>query len=165
MSENLNSVELGDSGFSFANNAIELADDLIESLVIDVAIDLDFMFGLDLNPLFNSSATNIWDRVPDLFIQINHFDITGVLGVNDWTSSLDFSGLEFTITEARALVNVSSTLSSQPIRINSLSELTALLNPPAEDSERIIFSASLEVNFPVFLIYGGVGVGARIEYL
>ena len=166
ISDNLDSVELGNSGFSFADNAIELANDLINSLVIDVAIDLDFVFGLNLNPIFNSSSTSILDRVPDFFIQINHFDITGILGVNDWTSSIDFSGLEFTISEAKALLNVSSTLSSHPMRINSPSELTTLVNSPtSEDRERIIFSASLDVSFPVFLIHEGIGFGIRIEYL
>ena len=149
-------------GFSFAAAANELASNIIQSLVIDVNVELDFAFGFDLTPTFDEYASS---RVPNLFIQINHFDMWGALGVLDWTSDIDLSGVDFIVSEARALLNVSSTLSSHPIRINSPSELTALVNPPAEDSERIIFSASLEVNFPVFLIYGGVGFGARIEYL
>ena len=152
-------------GFSFKDTAEELANDLVQSLVIDVNVDLEFEFGLDLNPMFNSSAISWIDRIPNPFIQLNQFDITGAIGVNEWTSNFDFSGLEFAITQAKAMLNTSVTLSSSPIRIASPSDFTALVKPPSEDSDKILFEASLEVAFPVFLIYEGVGFGAVIEYL
>ena len=153
------------SGFSFVDTAEELANDLIQSLVVDLRVDLDFALGLDLNPTFDKYATSKIDRLPNLFIQINHFDMRGAIGVNDWTSTIDFSGLEFTVSEAKALLNISSTLSSSPIRINSPPEFTALVYPPTEDSEQIIFEAGLDVVFPVFLLFNGIGFGAAIEYL
>ena len=167
MAETLGSSEdmPSEGGFSFVDTAEELASDLIESLVIDLAVDLDFTFGLDLNPMFNSSASGILDRLPDPFIQIKKIDIEGVIGVNDWTSTFDFSGLDFAITEAKALLSVSSTLSTSPIRISSPSELVALVKPPTNESDRIVFQAGLDVVFPVFLVYGGIGFGAAIEYL
>lgn len=64
-------------GFSFADSAAELANDLIHSLVIDVTADLDFEFGLDISPIFNTSANGILDRMPDPFIQINEFNLGG----------------------------------------------------------------------------------------
>ena len=104
MTETLgSSTDMPDQGgFSFVDTAEELANDLIQSLVVDVQVDLDFVFGLDLNPIFNSSAIGILDRIPHPFIQINQFDISGVIGVNDWTSNFDFSGLDFAIAGAKA---------------------------------------------------------------
>ena len=165
----MNSVDLGD--FSFADNAIALANDLIDSLVIDVAVDLDFAFGLDLNPMFNSpsvpspSATSILDRIPDPFIQLNQFDISGLIGVNEWSSNLDFNGFQFAITMAKALLSINATLStsSEPIVINTPSELAGLVQP-ASGNDGIVLEASLEVVFPVFLIIDNVGLGAKIEF-
>jgi hypothetical protein len=167
MSDTLgSSTDMPDKGgFSFVDAAEDLANDLIQSLVIDVSVALDFQFGLDLNPLFNSSATSWWDRIPDVFIQINQFDLIGSIGVNEWTSAFDFSGLEFSISQAKAMLNVSSTLSTSPIKISQPSQLIDLVKPPTEESDKIIFQASLDVEFPVFLMYEGVGVGARIGFL
>lgn len=167
MSDTLgSSTDMPDKGgFSFVDTAEDLANDLIQSLVIDVSVALDFQFGLDLNPLFNSSATSWWDRIPDPFIQINQFNIMGSIGVNEWTSDFDWFGLEFSISQAKAMLDVSSTLSSFPIRITSPSQLIDLVKPPTEESDKIIFQAGLDVEFPVFLMHGGVGVGARIGFL
>ena len=145
-------------GFSFVDTAVQLANDLVQSLVIDIAVDLDFSFGLDLNPVFNSTLELI-DRLPDPFIQINQFEIQGMLGVNEWSSSFDFSGLDFLVTEAKALLNISSSLSSPPLKVNNITGLTALVN------DGIDFQASLDVAFPVFLVADSVGFGGRIEYL
>lgn len=162
------SETLGDhttEDFSFKDTAEELANDLIKSLVVDITVDLDFAFHLDLSPMFNSSAISATDRIPKPFIEINQFDISGILGVNDWTSSLSFSDVEFAVAQAKALLNISSTLSSSPIRVNSPSDLTALVNTSEEDSSGIIFQASLDVIFPIFLIIKDVGFGAKIQYL
>lgn len=152
-------------GFSFVNTAEELANDLVDSLVIDVAVDLDFTFGLDLNPLFDSSVTSFLDRLPDPFIEINQFDIDGIVGVNEWSSEFNFDGLEFAMCQAKAMLNISSTLAVYPTRITSPSQLVELVKPPVNDSAGIVFDASLDIVFPVFLMYEGVGLGARIEYL
>ena len=146
--------------FSFAESAAELANDLIEFLVIDVAADLDFEFGLEISPLFDTSI-----GLPDPFIQINHFNLDGFLGINDWTSTIQLGDVEFSVTGAKALLNVSSYISPSPIRISSPSEFVALVNPATQDSDQIIFQAGLDVVFPVFLIYQGVGIGSRIEYM
>jgi hypothetical protein len=89
----------------------------------------------------------------------------GSIGVNEWTSDFDWFGLEFSISQAKAMLDVSSTLSSFPIRITSPSQLIDLVKPPTEESDKIIFQAGLDVEFPVFLMHGGVGVGARIGFL
>ena len=79
MSENLGtSPDMPSKGdFSFANSAAELTSNLIDSLVIDLAVDLDFEFGLDLAPIFNADANSILDRIPDPFIQVNQFSLDG----------------------------------------------------------------------------------------
>lgn len=165
MSETLGdpSLDLGSSDFSFADTAADLANDLIESLVIDVAVGLDFAFGLDLNPMFNSSAVALSDRIPNPFIKINQFDIAGAIGVNEWTTNILFGDIEFAVASAQALVEVSASLSSTPIDITSPSELIELVNPQAT-GDRIVFSATFDVRFPVFLVHEGVGFGASIEY-
>ena len=145
-------------GFSFVDTAEDLANDIIQSLLIDVAVDLDFAFGLNLDPMFDLSSS------PDPFIQISQFDVSGVIGVNEWTSSLIFSDVEFAVAQAKALINITSALSSSPIRISSPTELTALVNPPADGSDGISFQTSLDVVFPVFLIVHGVGFGGKILY-
>lgn len=152
-------LSLGD--FSFADTANELADDIVRSLVIDIEINLDFVFVVDLNPTFDPYAVS---RVPNSYIDIYHFDIEASVGVNEWTSAFDWNGLEFTISQARAILDINSTLSSHPLRINDVSQLMDLVNPPNEDSERVLFDAGLDVDFPVFLTYQGIGAGSRIRY-
>ena len=151
-----------DEGFSFKDTAAQLANDLIESLVIDVSVQLDIAFGLDLNPMFNEYAFGF----PSPFIQINHFDLNGLLGINEWTSTIDFTeDLQFAVAEAVALVNISASTSPSSIRITSPSELASLVNPLTDNNDQIVFEASLEVVFPVFLIYDGIGLGVRVEYM
>ena len=152
-------------GFSFANSAEELANDLIQSLVIDVNVEFDFAFGLDLNPLFDPTADSIWGRIPDPFIRMNQFDMRGAIGVLDWTSNLDLFGVEFIVNNAKAMLNISSTLSSTPARISSPTMFFELINTPSNDSDRIVFEASLDIDFPMLLIYEGIGVSTRIGYL
>lgn len=151
-----------DEGFSFKNTAAQLANDLIESLVIDVSVQLDIAFGLDLNPMFNEYAFGF----PDPFIQINNFDLNGLLGINEWTSTIDFTdNLQFSITGATALLSITSYTSPSQIRLASASDFAALVNPLTEHSDQIVFEiGDFEVVFPVFLVYGGIGIGARIEY-
>jgi hypothetical protein len=83
------------AGFSFADTAQDLASDLINSLVVDVAVDLEFVFGLDLNPLFNNST---W---PKPLLRINQFHVDGVVGVNEWSTGLTLGDFEVAITEAK----------------------------------------------------------------
>ena len=152
-------------GFSFVNSAEELANDLIQSLVIDVNVELDFAFGLDLNPLFDSNVANIWGRIPDPFIRMNQFDMHGAIGIRDWTANLNLGDVDFIVIDAKAMLNVSSTLSSSPLRITDPTEFIEVVIPPTDDSDRIIFKASLELDFPVLLIYDGIGASSRIGYL
>lgn len=150
-------IDVGDSKFSFVESAETLANDLINSLVIDVAVNLDFAFGLDLNNLFETGVP-MANRLPVPFIEINAFDVSGLVGVNEWsTNSLDIGDFSFSITEAKALVEVSSTIPTPPLVINGPSML--------EDLSGINFGAGLEVVFPVFIIFADIGFGARIEYL
>ena len=162
MSETLGpSPEMPDhGGFSFVDTASQLANDLIESLVVDVAVVLDLMFGLDLNPLFNEYSRGL----PDPFIQINHFDLNGAVGINDWETTIEFGGVEFSITGAKALLSIHSSTRPSPIRLSSASDFVGLINPATEDSDQIIFHLGLDVVFPVFLIYQGIGVGSTIEF-
>ena len=100
------------------------------------------------------------------FIQINQFDFNGLLGINEWTSTIDFTeDIQFAVAEAVALVNISASTSPSSIRITSPSELASLVNPLTDNNDQIVFEASLEVVFPVFLIYDGIGLGVRVEYM
>jgi hypothetical protein len=149
-------INVGSSMFSFKDNAEALANDLINSLVIDVEVNLDFAFGLDLSNLFDTIIPMV-KRVPESFIEINMFDISGLLGVNEWsTSSLDIGDFSLSITEAKALVEISSKIPSPPLVIHSPTMIT--------DISAIVFSARLDVVLPVFIVFGEVGAGARIEY-
>jgi hypothetical protein len=148
--------ELG--GFSFGTYATQLAEDLTASIVIDVAVSIDIAFGLDLSNLFNSSLPAL-ERIPSPFMLINEFNINGLLGINEWSSKLEFGEFDFMITEAKALVSVSADVTSPPIAIQSPSDFLSLFS-----SSAIGFSASLDVSFPVFVIVGDFGFGARIDY-
>ena len=149
-------------GFSFQDTAAQLANDLVLCLSIDVAVDLDFSFCLVLCPLLHHSTVGF----PNPFIQINQFDFNGLLGINEWTSTIDFTeDLQFAVAEAVALVNISASTSPSSIRITSPSELASLVNPLTDNNDQIVFEASLEVVFPVFLIYDGIGLGVRVEYM
>lgn len=148
-------------GFSFTDFAEELTNNIIQSLIVDMNVELDFAFGLDLGPTLKEYSTN---RVPNRFIQVNHFEMWGGVGVNDWTSDLDLLGLDFKVAEAVAMLNISSTLSSSPLRLTTASQLADLVLPPNEESDRIIFQASLFADIPIFLTSGGIGVGSRIQY-
>jgi hypothetical protein len=148
--------ELG--GFSFGTYATQLAEDLTTSIVIDVAVSIDIAFGLDLSNLFNSSLSAL-ERIPSPFMLINEFNINGLLGINEWSSKLEFGEFDFMITEAKALVAVSANVASSPIPIQSPSDFLSLFS-----SSAIEFSASLDVSFPVFVIVGDFGFGARIDY-
>lgn len=158
------SLDLGESTFSFADTATDLANDMIESLAIDVAVDLDFIFGLDLNPMFDSSTTSVMERLPNPYIRINKFDLAGVIGVNEWSTTLPFGDVEFSVAEAKALLTASASLSSSPIDITTPFALVDLVTPHATGGDRIVFAASLDVDFPVFLTYSGAGAGSRIQY-
>ena len=138
---------------------------MIESFVIDVGVNLDFAFGLDITPMFDSSATTLADRIPNPFLRINEFQMDGLIGVNEWTTTIPFSGIEFKVAEAKALLSISSSLSSTPITISNPSQLVELVNPPTTSSDRIIFQAGLDVSLPMFLIFGEFGFGAKIEYM
>jgi hypothetical protein len=148
--------ELG--GFSFGTYASQLAEELTESIVIDVAVSIDIAFGLDLSDLFNSSLPAL-ERIPSPFMLINEFNINGLVGINEWSSKLSFGEFDFMITEAKALVAVSANVTSPPIAIENPSDFLSLFNSSAID-----FSASLDVSFPVFVIVGDFGFGARIDY-
>jgi hypothetical protein len=89
--------DLSIGGFSFTDAAEDLANDLIRSLVIDVALEIESAFVVDLNSMFNPYAVN---RMPDFYIEISRFNMQAALGVNEWTSQFDWNGLEFTISQA-----------------------------------------------------------------
>ena len=84
--------------------------------------------------------------------------------MNDWTTTIQLGDVNFSVVGAKALLNISSSILPSPIRISNPSDLVTLVNPTTEDSNQIIFEASLDVVFPVFLIYQGIGIGSRIEY-
>lgn len=84
--------------------------------------------------------------------------------MNDWTTTIQLGDVNFSVVGAKALLNISSSILPSPIRISNPSDLVTLVNPTTEDSNQIVFEASIDVVFPVFLIYQGVGIGSRIEY-
>ncbi len=156
-------TELG--GFSFADTALELADDLINSLVLGIHVKLDVQFGLDLGNVFNMTAKS---RLPSPFLKLNTFDVDGYFGVNEWSTTLelDVSGVEFElrIADARALFSIKAGITSdEPLLLESPQDFLSIMSPTNDNG--IGLNASLEVFMPVFVVvFDSLGYGATITY-
>lgn len=146
-------TELG--GFSLGDNAQKLADSLIESWVTNVKVGINFAFGLDLDDLFNRNKSST-ERVPRPFMLIEKFDVSGMFGVNEWSTDLDLDPFNFVIAEAEALVDVSASIPTPPLLIASPADFPSLFN-----TSSIQLNASIDVTFPVFVIVDSFGFGAR----
>jgi hypothetical protein len=154
--------ELGE--FSFAGTALELANDLIESLVIGISVKIDIQFGLDLGNMFNKTATS---RLPSPFLKLNTFDVDGHFGVNEWSTKLDLnvsaSEFELRITEARALFSIKAgIIGDTPLWLESPKDFFSIISPTSGNGIRL--NASLDVLMPVFVTLGDLGFGATIRY-
>lgn len=148
-------------GFSFADTALTLVNDLVNSLVVGVHVDVDVRFGLDLNNLFNKTATT---RLPSPFLKLYTFDVEGVIGIDEWSTVVALDEFELAITEAKALVNiVAGKTSATPLLLRSASDFVSLLSPNGVGG--IGLMASLDVRMPVFIAYDGLGFGATIHYV
>lgn len=156
MRDTIGQEEADLGNFAFGDHVETLVTDLIESIVIDAAAEIELSFGLDLNPVFNSST----DRIPNPFFEIKKFNLTGSVGINEWSTELDLAPFKFAITEAKAMVDVSATIPSPPISITSPIDFRGLF-----DSSTIDLSASLDVSLPVFIVASdSFGFGAKITY-
>ena len=153
------SVSKALGGFSLSTASDDLVQSLISSLTIGARLDLNVAFGLDLEPVFNSSKASLQERLPEPFVQINHFNLDAKFGVNEWTASLKVDPFLIGISEARALCKVKA-ISNDPFVISSPVDLKELIAPAG----KIDISASLDVSLPIFSIYNGFGFGARIRY-
>ena len=86
--------------FSFSKSASELAADLKKAIVINAEAKIDIAFRLDLTELFDSGVA------PTPFVQIDTFYLSGVFGVNEWSTKLTLDDFDVSITDAKALVNI-----------------------------------------------------------
>ena len=179
--------DLGGSatGFSFVNATQDLAESLIESIVIGVRADISVAFGLNLHPIFEKPA-----GYPNPFVKINTFELNGSFGVNEWVSSTLFilyvctkkslfsrtlllpksynavlpdplDMFKFGTSEAKALVTIDATIPSAPVVIESPADFLSFIHP---NNGTIEITASLDVSLPVFVTMHGLGYGALIEY-
>ena len=153
-------------GFSFAGAAETLANSLVDSIVIGASADISVLFGLDLTNLFNSTL-DLGTRIPSPYVSINRFELSGFLGVNEWSYRdrlpEPLEAFDFGVTEAKALVKISAEVPSGPVQISSPSDFFALIDPNAANPA-ISLKASLDVSLPTFVNVGGFGFGARIRY-
>lgn len=147
-------------GFSFTETASTLAGDLVNSLVIGVHVDVDVRFGLDLNNLFNETAVS---RLPSPFLKLYTFDVEGMMGINEWSTSLEIQGFKVAITEARALFGIEAGITSgAPLLLKSAHDFLNAISPT--NASGIGLTASLDVRMPIFVLFQGLGFGATLQY-
>ena len=154
-------------------------------------MNIDIAIALDLNPIFDSTL-NGTDRLPNPSLRINTFDVEGVFGVNEWTTSLQLppplDDFKILVSEAKALVNISVEIPREntPLIIGSKDDFLAFITPSSHSSNSsspsattttatttpsmssnsslIDLSVGLDVIFPVFVIVNDFGFGATISY-
>jgi hypothetical protein len=99
---------------------------LLRPFSLDVNIDLTFGINLLDDVRLESRP----------FIQINQFDVSGSAGVNEWSSILKLpGGFGFSVAEAKALVSISSALTSPPLILNLFDTIClSIPSNPIEDS-------------------------------
>ena len=116
--------------------------DLIKALAIDAEVNIDIAIALDLNPIFDSTL-NGTDRLPNPSLRINTFDVEGVFGVNEWTTSLQLppplDDFKILVSEAKALVNISVEIPREntPLIIGSKDDFLAFITPSSHSSNSI----------------------------
>lgn len=147
-------------GYSFAKNASILAGDLANSLVIGVHVNVDVRFGFDLNNLFNKTAVS---RLPSPFLKLYTFDMDGVMGTNEWSTTLNMQRYDVAISEARALVSIQANITSGgPLWLTSDRDFLSAISPSNDSGIRVM--ASLDVSMPIFVLFQGLGYGASLQY-
>ncbi len=136
--------------------------------------------------MFDSSA-NVADRLPSPFVEINEFQVSGLFGLNEWSTTLELGAFDFAVTEAKALIGMNATIPSAPLTVTTASEFLDMVKPANASIE---VTASLDVSLPVFVVFEGesshevlqhtiisfffltlvcfikgFGAGARLDYL
>lgn len=71
----------------FSKNATQIVGGIADAIIIDCEVEIETSFGLNLNKVFDESAT-ITNRLPTPFLQIKTFDIAGEFGLKEWTDSV-----------------------------------------------------------------------------
>lgn len=158
----------GNGEFSFADQAITLARSLTDSIIVDTKVNITASFGLDLTNVFNTDL-DITSRLPDPFLRIDNFELAGKIGVKEWSADILITDtpetkVTFGIAEASATINIGALIPSTlaPVMITDASEFKNLFVGP---DPKIELSASVAVDFPIFVAVGGVGFAARIGYI
>jgi hypothetical protein len=130
----------------FASIVVSLSKDLF---VYDSLLAVDISFGLNLDPLFDSNAN---PRRPLPFLELNQFEVAGLFGLNEWSTTLLLSGVDFAVTEAKALVELNATIPTAPLVLSSPSDFLDFVQP---SNTAIEVTASLDASLPVFVVIGG----------
>ncbi len=147
-------------GFNFNDFASVLENDIMNSLVIGIHIGINVEFGLDLGNIFNETATS---RLPAPILRLLTFDVEGNIGVNEWSTTLEYEGFELRIVEARALFQIEAGINSKlPLSLKSPEDFMLAISSTSK--KQIGLNAALNATIPVFVIFEGLGYGATITY-
>lgn len=174
------------SGFSFAEKADKVVEDLINSLVIGIDVDIDIQFGLDLTNVFNRTAQS---RLPSPFLQLTTFDVGGYIGFSEWSTALTIDDdTRLLITEASALININAgIIGNKPLLLKSATDFLSIISPTSLNGigecciSKSLYNiylvtdllrcfvctglhASFSVKLPIFVSVEGIGAGATIMY-
>lgn len=119
------------NGFNFADQAATVVEDLINSLIIGIDVDIDIQIGLDLTNVFNKTAQS---RLPSPFLQLNTFDVEGYIGFTEWSTEViidtDTMNARLLVTEASALMNINfAIIGNEPLMITSAGQFLSIISP------------------------------------
>lgn len=117
------------NGFNFVDQAAKVVEDLINSLIIGIDVNIDIQMGLDLTNVFNKTAQS---RLPIPFLQLNTFDVEGYIGFTEWSSDVTIPEINarLLVTEASALMNLHfGIIGNEPLLITSAGEFLSIISP------------------------------------
>lgn len=117
------------NGFNFADQAATVVEDLINSLIIGIDLDINIQMGLDLTNVFNKTAQS---RLPSPFLQLNTFDVEGYIGFTEWSTEviIDTMNARLLVTEASALMNINfAIIGNEPLLITSAGQFLSIISP------------------------------------
>lgn len=101
----------------FASKAEDVVRSIVDAIIVDCQVEIAASFGLNLNKVFDENAP-IADRLPQPFLQITTFDITGEFGLKEWSDYIPFSDLGMTFGISVSLTH--KLIGNLPKRLESI---------------------------------------------
>jgi len=77
----------------FTSYAENITGGIGNAIFVDCKIDIEASFGLNLDDVFDTSTS---DSLPDPFLRINEFDVSGQFGLKEWSDSVPIPAVDMT---------------------------------------------------------------------